>query len=35
MGADKLFAEARVGSIKGPLKLGDRRTSRLILSLGN
>lgn len=32
MGADKLFAEARVGSINGPLKLGARRTSRLAFS---
>lgn len=28
IGADKLFAEARVGNIKGPLKLGALRTSR-------
>jgi len=26
MGADKLFAEARFGSINGPLKLGALRT---------
>lgn len=25
MGADKLFAEARFGSVKGPLKLGALR----------
>lgn len=29
MGADKLFAEARFGSINGPLKLGALRTSRM------
>lgn len=32
MGADKLFAEARFGSIRGPLRLGDFRTSRVALS---
>ena len=26
MGADRLFAEARVGNIRGPLKLGALRT---------
>lgn len=32
IGADKLFAEARFGSINGPLKLGARRISRLLFS---
>lgn len=35
IGADKLFAEARFGSINGPLKLGARRISRLLFSPGN
>lgn len=35
IGADKLFAEARLGSINGPLKLGARRTSRVLLSPDN
>lgn len=34
IGADKLFAEARFGNIKGPLKLGALRTSRWTLSAG-
>lgn len=33
IGADKLFAEARLGSISGPLKLGVRRTSILPFSV--
>lgn len=33
MGADKLLAEARLGSIRGPLKLGALRTSDLALSV--
>uniref|UniRef100_A0A2P2LGD8 Uncharacterized protein MANES_02G003400 n=1 Tax=Rhizophora mucronata TaxID=61149 RepID=A0A2P2LGD8_RHIMU len=32
MGADKLFAEARFGSIKGPLRLGTFRISRVAFS---
>jgi hypothetical protein len=32
MGADKLFAEARVGNISGPLKLGALRVPRLLFS---
>lgn len=35
IGADKLFAEARFGSINGPLKLGARRISRLLFSPNN
>lgn len=35
IGADKLFAEARFGSINGPLKLGARRISRLLFSPAN
>lgn len=35
IGADKLFAEARFGSINGPLKLGARRISRLFFSPDN
>lgn len=33
IGADKLLAEARFGSIKGPLKLGVLRTSQLTFSV--
>ena len=32
MGADRLFAEARFGSISGPLKLGACRASRRFFS---
>lgn len=32
MGAEKLFAEARFGRIRGPLKLGAFRISRVALS---